>query len=146
MNVNKAIFDLIENEPIKNSLPTESNHFTKEKSKEIEEEPNLNILESFASMSLNYFKDTKHGGEDYFYDETDNECGSNFVSRKEIPNILYNNSKYKESDFIKISKLGNGSYGHAFKVRHKETNNIYALKEINKIKLSKENKSYQIYV
>ena len=146
MNVNKAIFDLIENEPIKNSLPTESNHFTKEKSKEIEEEPNLNILESFASMSLNYFKDTKHGGEDYFFDETDNECGSNFVSRKELQNILYKNSKYKESDFTKISKLGNGSYGHAFKIRHKETNNIYALKEINKYKLSKENKSYQIYV
>ena len=146
MDINKVIFDLIENEPIKNSLPTESNHFTKEKSKEIEGELSTNNLESFASMSLNYFKDTKHGGEDYFYDETDNECGSNFVSRKEIPNIIYNNSKYKESDFIKTSKLGNGSYGHAFKVRHKETNNIYALKEINKIKLSKENKSYQIYV
>jgi serine/threonine protein kinase len=143
----KTIFDLFETEPIQNNLPTESNHFIKEKSKDIENEQNKNICESsFVSTSLNYFKDTKHGGDDYFMDETDNECGSNFVSRKELQNIIYKNSVYKESDFIKISKLGNGSYGQVFKVKHKETNKIYALKEINKPKLIKENKAYQIYV
>ena len=143
----KTIFDLFETEPIQNNLPTESNHFIKEKSKDIENGQNKNICESsFVSTSLNYFKDTKHGGDDYFMDETDNECGSNFVSRKELQNIIYKNSVYKESDFIKISKLGNGSYGQVFKVKHKETNKIYALKEINKPKLIKENKAYQIYV
>ena len=143
----KTIFDLFETEPIQNNLPTESNHFIKEKSKDIENEQNKNICESsFVSTSLNYFKDTKHGGDDYFMDETDNECGSNFVSRKELQNIIYKNSVYKESDFIKISKLGNGSYGQVFKVKHKETNKIYALKEINKPKLIKENKAYQMYV
>ena len=143
----KTIFDLFETEPIQNNLPTESNHFIKEKSKDIENEQNKNICESsFVSTSLNYFKDTKHGGDDYFIDETDNECGSNFVSRKELQNIIYKNSVYKESDFIKISKLGNGSYGQVFKVKHKETNKIYALKEINKPKLIKENKAYQMYV
>ena len=143
----KTIFDLFETEPIQNNLPTESNHFIKEKSKDIENEKNKNICESsFVSTSLNYFKDTKHGGDDYFMDETDNECGSNFVSRKELQNIIYKNSVYKESDFIKISKLGNGSYGQVFKVKHKETNKIYALKEINKPKLIKENKAYQMYV
>jgi serine/threonine protein kinase len=143
----KTFFDLFETEPIQNNLPTESNHFIKEKSKDIENEQNKNICESsFVSTSLNYFKDTKHGGDDYFMDETDNECGSNFVSRKELQNIIYKNSVYKESDFIKISKLGNGSYGQVFKVKHKETNKIYALKEINKPKLIKENKAYQMYV
>ena len=143
----KTIFDLFETEPIQNNLSTESNHFIKEKSKDIENEQNKNICESsFVSTSLNYFKDTKHGGDDYFMDETDNECGSNFVSRKELQNIIYKNSVYKESDFIKISKLGNGSYGQVFKVKHKETNKIYALKEINKPKLIKENKAYQMYV
>jgi serine/threonine protein kinase len=146
MTNNKTIFDLFEVEPIQNSLPTESNHFTKPEAKNLVEDKNSNILESFASLSLNYFKDSKQGPEDYFYEETDNECGSNFVSRKELQNILYKNSTYKESDFIKISKLGNGSYGHVYKIRHKETNKIYALKEINKIKLNKENKSYQIFV
>ena len=146
MNTNKTIFELLEKEPIQNSLPTENNHFTKEKTKESEEEPNLTRLESFASLSINYFKDIKHVGEEHYFDETDNECGSNFVSKKELEKLLYKNSKYKESDFIKISKLGNGSYGHVFKIKHKETKNIYALKEINKLKLYKENKSYQIYI
>ena len=146
MTNNKTIFDLFEVEPIQNSLPTESNHFTKPEAINLVEDKNSNLLESFASLSLNYFKDSKHGPEDYFYEESDNECGSNFVSRKELQNILYKNSTYKESDFIKISKLGNGSYGHVYKIRHKETNKIYALKEINKIKLNKENKSYQIFV
>ena len=146
MNDIKTIFDLFEREPIQNSLPTESNHFIKENSKEIENEANKNIYESFISTSLNYFKDAKHSGDEYFNDETDNEFGSNYISRTELQNIIYNNSLFKESDFIKISKLGNGSYGQVFKIKHKETNKIYALKEINKSKLIKENKSYQIYV
>ena len=146
MNTNQTIFQLFETEPIQNSLPTENNHFTKEKAKEQQEELNQNVFESFVSNSINYFKDIKHGGEDHYFDETDNECGSNFVSKKELENILYKNSKYNESDFVKIARLGNGSYGHVFKVRHKETNNIYALKEINKLKLNKENKMHQIYV
>ena len=142
----KTIFDLFEKEPIQNSLPTESNHFIKENSKEIENETNKNIYESFISTSLNYFKDTKHGGDEYFNDETDNELGSNYISRTELQNIINKNSLFKEADFIKISKLGNGAYGQVFKIMHKETNKIYALKEINKCKLTKENKSYQIYV
>ena len=146
MTENKTIFHLFKEEPIQNSLPTESNHFTKQESKNLGNESNTNIFESFVSMSLNYFKDSKHGAEDYFYDETDNECGSNFVSKKELQKILYKNSKYKESDFSKLSKLGNGSYGHVFRIRHKETNKIYALKEMNKLKLNKEDKLYQIYV
>ena len=146
MSNNKTIFDLFQTEPIQNSLPTESNHFIKEESKEKEDDPSKNIYESFISKSINYFNDTRHGAEDYFMEETDNECASNFVSKKELPNILYMNSIYKESDFIKISKLGNGSYGHVYKVKHKETNKIYALKEINKSQLIKENKFYQIYV
>ena len=147
MNTNQTIFQLFETEPIQNSLPTENNHFTKEKAIDQQEELNQNVLESFVSNSINYFKDIKHGGgEDHYFDETDNECGSNFVSKKELENIIYKNSKYIESDFVKIARLGNGSYGHVFKVRHKETNNIYALKEINKLKLNKENKMHQIYV
>ena len=142
----KTIFELFETEAFQNNLPTESNHFTKEEEKGKEDEQNKNIYESFISKSINYFNDTKHGGEDYFLDETDYECGSNFVSRKELQNFLYLNSKNKESDFIKISKLGNGSYGHVFKIKQKDTNKIYALKEINKLKLIKEKKLYQIYV
>ena len=142
----KTIFELFETESFQNNLPTESNHFTKEEEKDKEDEHNKNIYESFISKSINYFNDPKHSAEDYFLDEADNEGGSNFFSRKELQNYLYLNSMNKESDFIKISRLGNGSYGHVFKIKHKETNKIYALKEINKQKLIKENKLYQIIV
>ena len=146
MDTCKTIFELFETAPIQNNLPTENNHFTKEKAKDPEEGQRSNVLESFISASINYFKDAKRLGEDPYFDETDDECGSNFVSRKGLENIIYKNPKYSESDFVKISKLGNGSYGCVFKIIHKENKNIYALKELNKFKLSKENKSYQIYV
>ena len=146
MKDSKTIFDLLGREPIQNSLPTESNHFIKENSKDIENEQNRNKYESFISQSLDYFKDTKHERDDYFIEETDNESSSNFVSKKELFNVVDKNPLYNESNFIKISKLGNGSYGQVFKILHKETNKIYALKEINKSKLLKENKTYQAYV
>ena len=146
MKNTKTIFQLFETEQIKNSLPTESNHFTKEEIKENEDNHNKTIYDSFASVSINYFKESKHAGDEYFGEDTDNECGSNYASKKELKHIIYNNSIYKESDFIKLSKLGNGSYGTAFKIKNKETNKIYAVKEINKSKLIKENKKYQIYV
>ena len=145
MKGNKTIFQLFESEKIQNSLPTESNHFTKGESKENEDIQNKNNFESFVSGSCNYFKESKHPGDGYFTDDTDNECGSNFVSRNELQ-IVYKNSLFKESDFTKLSRLGNGSYGHVFKVKHNETNKIYAIKEINKSKLIKDNKLYQIYV
>jgi hypothetical protein len=79
MKGNKTIFQLFETEKIQNSLPTESNHFTKPDSKENEDIQNKAALESFVSSSCNYFKESKHPGDGYFTDETDNECGSNFV-------------------------------------------------------------------
>ena len=146
MKSNETIFELFEEEEIKNKLPTESNHFIKEEEIQKNEAKNISILESFASSSINYFKDKKHGGDEYFNEETDNECESYFASKNELFQIIYKNSIYNESDFIKLSKIGNGSYGQVYKVKHKETNKIYALKEINKLKLIKENKLYQIYV
>jgi calcium-dependent protein kinase len=47
---------------------------------------------------------------------------------------------------MKLSKLGCGSYGQVFKVKNKETSKIYAIKEINKSKLIKENKFYQAII
>ena len=63
-----------------------------------------------------------------------------------IINFYNNNSLIKESNYIKLSKLGSGSYGQVFKAKHKETNKIYAIKEINKTKLIKENKYYQAII
>jgi len=139
------IFELFEKEEIYHKFHLESSHFGKEELKEKDDGHNKSIFESFATTSMNYFKESKHG-EDYFNYDTDNECCSNFASKKELKNIIYNYSTYKESDFVKLSRLGNGSYGQVFKVKNKNTNKIYALKEINKLKLIKENKLYQIFI
>ena len=141
---NSKIFELFDKEEIHHNLH-ECSHFGKEELKDKDDEHNKSIFESFASTSLNYFKDSKHG-EDYFNYDTDNECYSMAASKKELKNIIYNHSKYKESDFIKLSRLGYGAYGQVFKVKNKDTNKIYALKEINKLKLIKENKLYQIFI
>ena len=94
---------------------------------------------------MNHFKELKHS-EDYCNYDADTECGSNFVSKKELKNIFYNLPNYKESDFIKLSKLGSSAYGQVYKVKNKDTKNIFALKEINKTKLIKENKLYLIFI
>ena len=140
----KTIFDLIEEEQIKNDKISvmESTFFSKD-----EEEHNDEGKESHIGSSLNYFNDSKLNQEDYFMEESDLDDKSSFASKNEKDsNSFINNSTFKESEFIKLSRLGNGSYGQVFKIKHKETNKIYALKEINKSKLIKENKYYQIII
>lgn len=39
-------------------------------------------------------------------------------------------STNKENDFFKLSKLGGGTYGDVFRVRHRSTGEIFALKQI----------------
>jgi serine/threonine protein kinase len=79
-------------------------------------------------------------------EESDIEERQSSIS-KNIPENLYNNNlSLKESDYIKVSQLGSGSYGKVFKAKNKETNKVYAIKEINKVNLIKENKYYQIII
>ena len=138
----KTIFDIIETEDNKNNsvLSTNSSYLSKI------EENNDEIRESYKDSSFNYFKESKLNEDDYFIEESDIDDKSSFVSKNEIKNIYNNISTYKESNFTKVSRLGNGSYGQAFKIKDNETNKIYALKEINKSKLIKENKLYQIKI
>ena len=144
MKNSKTIFDLIESEVNLNqkSLTTVSSFYSK-----TEENFNDEAKESCIGSSINYFKESKIDGEEYFMDESEFEDKSSFTSKNEMENKnINNNSIYKESDFLKLSRLGNGSYGQAFKIKHKDTNKIYAIKEINKSKLMKENKYYQIKI
>ena len=142
MKKSKTIFDIMKKEDSQNisTFPTNSNYFSKE------EDYNEEEKESYISSSFNFFKESKLSGDEYYFEESDNDDKSSFVSKNEIENIYNNVSTYRESDFTKISRLGNGSYGEAFKIKHNETNKIYALKEINKSKLIKENKLYQIKI
>ena len=134
---NTKIFELFEKENLHKKLHKESIHFGKEEIKEKNDEQINKNFEFFDTTTVNYFKESKHG-KDYLNYDTDNECPTNFVSQKELKNVFYNHSTYKESDFIKLSKLGSYAYGQIYKVKNKNTNKIYALKEINKLKLIKK--------
>ena len=141
-----TIFDILESEEIESQaiLQSESSYINKE------EYINDETKDSCVLSSFNYFRDSEINGDEYFCDESELDDKSSFNIKnekdKDIPKSINNNSTYKESEFIKISRLGKGSYGQAFKIKHKETNKIYAVKELNKSKLIKENKYYQIKV
>ena len=141
----KSIFDILEHEQQVNYKTNFSNssYLSNPEDNNIED-----VRESNAGSSFNYFLDSHASNEEYFIDESDIDERSSSLS-KNIPENLFNNnnnSLLKESNFIKLSKLGSGSYGQVFKAKHKETNKIYAIKEINKTKLIKENKYYQVII
>ena len=138
----KSIFDILEYEQQMNNkaLFSQSSYFN------FDEDHHEEAKDSNIGSSFNYFKDSHVSAEDYFMDDSDIEDKSSFVSKNEPENFYKNNSTSKESDYIKLSRLGCGSYGEVFKVKHKETNKIYAIKEINKAKLMKENKYYQVII
>ena len=135
-----TIFSLLESEKSQNK---KSENFISKVG-----DSNDEIKDSFIISSFNYFKESRVSGDDYFMDESELDDKSSFLSsqKENITNHYLNNSLFKESEFKKISRLGKGSYGQVFKIVHNETNKIYAVKEINKSKLIKENKYYQIIV
>ena len=139
----KTIFDILDYEQQMNNgaLFSQSSYFSNFEEGHIEEAKDSNVGSSF-----NYFKDSLVSGEDYFLDESDIKERSSYASKNEQENLYNNNTTIKESDYIKLSKLGCGSYGQVFKVKNKETSKIYAIKEINKSKLIKENKFYQAII
>ena len=141
MNQRKTIFDLFENES--NSKTT-----TYEEKEPTCEDVNETDIKSNNSTPINYFKE-KMIEEDYFHEESENNSPNpSFRTTKGANNFKEkkSNSIYKESDFTKISSCGKGSYGQVFKIKNNETNKIFALKEINKSQLIKENKYYQIKI
>ena len=118
MKKHKSIFDILEHEQQVNY----KTHFA-DSSYFCEEDHNEEAKESNVGSSFNYFKDSHISGEEYFMDESDiDDNKSSFISKNEQENLYNynnNNSLLKESDFIKISRLGSGSYGQAFKAKHK---------------------------
>ena len=141
----KTIFDLIESEQneFKKTFRSDSEFSNKEGGKSLGEFSDKG-KESNSISSLNFFKDQK-SYEDYFSEESDFDDRSTIGLKN---NMIIGSNKYscQEKDFIKISRLGNGSYGQVFKIQNKETNKIYALKEINKAKLAKENKLFHLII
>ena len=142
---NTNIFELLEKEKLHQRLHKESILFGKEKIKEKDDGHINKNFEFFDDTSLYYFRESKYD-KDYLNYDTNSECPTNFASKKELKNIIYNHSTFKESDFIKLARLGSNSYCQIYKVKNKDTNKIYALKEIDKLKLIKEINLHQMLV
>ena len=140
----KSIFDILEYEQ---KVNYKTNFSNSSYLSNLEDNYMEDIRESNAGSSFNYFLDSHTSNEEYFMDESDIDDRSSSISKNITENFYNNNnSLIKESNYIKLSKLGSGSYGQVFKAKHKETNKIYAIKEINKTKLIKENKYYQAII
>ena len=139
----KSIFDILEYEQ---KVNYKTNFSNSSYLSNLEDNNMEDIRESNAGSSFNYFLDSHTSNEEYFMDESDIDDRSSSISKNITENFYNNNSLIKESNYIKLSKLGSGSYGQVFKAKHKETNKIYAIKEINKTKLIKENKYYQAII
>ena len=125
MKKQKSIFDILEYEQQLNNkaLFSQSSYFYNFEENHIEEAKDSNV-----GSSINYFKDSRVSADDYFDDESDIDAKSSFMSKNEPEILINNNSSSKESDYVKLSRLGCGSYGEVFQVKHKETNKIYAIK------------------
>lgn len=137
-----TIFNLFENES--NLVFSFSDY---NKSIKPDEPPQPNNTKESQTPDSNFLNITEKLSEDYFQEEGENSSSSQSInSKRESFNQIQINSTNKESDFIKISCCGHGSYGQVYKIKNKETNKIFALKEINKLKLKKENKYYQITI
>ena len=134
MNSNKTIFDLLSTE-LKSSSYLYNDVDTQE-----------NQCSDFNdATSINYFieKDDVQEDSDNFSSATPEKLS--FDLKKESCSFEKHiiNPVYKESDFKKISRCGSGSYGQVFKIKNNE---YFALKEIDKLKLEKEEKYYQIQI
>ena len=80
---NTNIFELLEKEKRHQRLHKESILFGKEEIKEKDDVYNDKNFEFFDNTSLNYFKESKCSEDCLNYD-TDNECPTNFASKKRI--------------------------------------------------------------
>ena len=67
----------------------------------------------------------------------------------ESPSILSGEeAEIKKSDFEFERKLGDGAFGHVWKVRHRVTKEVYALKQVPKEKVVKMQSQFrrEVYI
>jgi 3-phosphoinositide dependent protein kinase-1 len=60
--------------------------------------------------------------------------------------VLTSKNVFLPSDFKNTSTIGCGNYSKVLKAKHKNTEQVYAVKIIDKKFMEKEKKFYQIYV
>ncbi len=82
---------------------------------------------------------------DYFGQINDSNILQNYLSNNKTLNLSSKNN-FTAQDFEILSSLGSGAYAEVYKAKHKISGVIYAIKIIDKKKIDRENRTYQIFV
>ena len=82
---------------------------------------------------------------DYFGPINDNNKLNTLLSNNTSLKLTSKNI-FNSQDFEILSSLGSGAYAEVYKAKHKISGQIYAIKIIDKKKIDRENKTYQIFV
>lgn len=104
---------------------------------------NKNLIEDenyIRNSSKSYFKENSSSSSaacDGIESEKENKQKSFTFSSK---------GNYTSDDFEILNIIGSGAFAKVYKARHKKSMELFALKEIDKILMRKNNKLFQIYI
>ncbi len=107
----------------------------------------------FKNSCYDYFRNFD-GSSKLSFNENENEneevkANGQISSKKDLKDkkVVYKSKNlYCAKDFEHLDVLGSGAYAEVFKVRHKKTLEIFAMKIIDKCLLDKEERLFQIFV
>ena len=106
---------------------------------------NIGKTSELRNVSINEDELFRSSSIDYFGPINDNNILNNLLSSNQSLKLTSKNN-YTSKDFEILSSIGSGAYAEVYKAKLKITGEIYAIKIIDKIKIDRENKTYQIFV
>ena len=106
---------------------------------------NIGKTSELRNVSINEDELFRSSSIDYFGPINDNNILNNLLSSNQSLKLTSKNN-YTSKDFEILSSIGSGAYAEVYKAKLKITGEIYAIKIIDKKKIDRENKTYQIFV
>ena len=106
---------------------------------------NIGKTSELRNVSINEDELFRSSSIDYFGPINDNNILNNLLSSNQSLKLTSKNI-FNSQDFEILSSLGSGAYAEVYKAKHKNSGEIYAIKIIDKKKIDRENKTYQIFV
>ena len=106
---------------------------------------NIGKTSELRNVSINEDQLFRSSSIDYFGPINDNNILNNLLSSNQSLKLTSKNN-YTSKDFEILSSIGSGAYAEVYKAKLKITGEIYAIKIIDKKKIDRENKTYQIFV
>ena len=106
---------------------------------------NIGKTSELRNVSINEDELFRSSSIDYFGPINDNNILNNLLSSNQSLKLTSKNN-YTSKDFEILSSIGSGAYAEVYKAKLKISGEIYAIKIIDKKKIDRENKTYQIFV